>query len=62
MAPFRPAARLPIAAALGETSLMFPCHHTIDAETAERFADLLAETLVKIAEQVARRGATRISG
>jgi dTDP-4-amino-4,6-dideoxygalactose transaminase len=62
MAPFRPAARLPIAAALGETSLMFPCHHTIDAETAERFADLLAETLVKIAEQAARRGGARVSG
>lgn len=60
MAPFRPAVRLPIAAALGETSLMFPCHHTIDAATAERFAALLAQTLVEIAERAAGRSATGV--
>ena len=62
MAPFRPPSRLPIAAALGETSLMFPCHHTIDAATAERFATLLAQTLAGIAERAARRSAASLSG
>lgn len=53
MREHRPKERLPIAQALGETSLMFPCHHTIDAATAERFADAVRATLQRVADESA---------
>jgi dTDP-4-amino-4,6-dideoxygalactose transaminase len=57
MVPFRPPSRLPNAAMLGETSLMFPCHHTIDAATMERFAERLAAALIEVADKASRRAA-----
>jgi dTDP-4-amino-4,6-dideoxygalactose transaminase len=55
MAPYRPPQRLPNAAALGETSLVFPCHPTIDAPAAERLATTLVGVLSQLVEAAAGR-------
>jgi dTDP-4-amino-4,6-dideoxygalactose transaminase len=43
--------RLPNARKLGETSLAFPVHHTIDAETMERLAQAVRSCVEEVAEQ-----------
>ncbi|MCH2132761.1 MAG: DegT/DnrJ/EryC1/StrS aminotransferase family protein [Phycisphaerales bacterium] len=44
-AGFTPTAPLPVARQLAETSLAFLVHHTIDADTMNRYADAVAETI-----------------
>jgi dTDP-4-amino-4,6-dideoxygalactose transaminase len=43
--PFRPAQRLPVARELGETSLMFLVHPTLEAEHIEKTCDVLTEVM-----------------
>ena len=46
---FRPKQRLPVAKLLGETSLMFLVHPTLDAESIERTADAIRAVELKVA-------------
>nr|WP_315383971.1 DegT/DnrJ/EryC1/StrS aminotransferase family protein [uncultured Sphingomonas sp.] len=42
-----PPSRLPVAAMLGETSLMLPCDPTLDTRAIDRMGDLVAEVLAQ---------------
>ena len=44
---FRPAARLPVARELGETSLAFPVHHTLQRLHMNRLGEIAAEVLTE---------------
>ena len=47
---WRPAARLPVARVLGETSLMLLVHPTIDAATMARYADAVRGAMAQVAK------------